>query len=201
MPHDSLHCDRAPVPKPSNNPPITPVAGEDRSVFDLADQSPWAVAYTRPRQEKALARDLIQRGVNFFLPMVQRTTLSGGRRRRSLCALFPSYLFFESSDQGRLSLYKTARVVDVVSPSRVDQRRFRRELQSIEKAVLACPDKIELAPRVTPGASVRVRAGALRDIEGTVVARDDVTKVSLKVSALGTSVLMEIDADLLEPCG
>jgi hypothetical protein len=69
----------------------------------------WTVVYCKPRQEKALGRDLCRRQVNYFLPMVLRETSSGGRRRRNLYPLFPSYLFFAGDEMDRLAVLKTER--------------------------------------------------------------------------------------------
>ena len=33
----------------------------------------WMVVYTKPRQEKSLARDLLRRSIPFYLPLVKRT--------------------------------------------------------------------------------------------------------------------------------
>src|SRR5438105_2419012 len=62
-------------------------------VEDLASApGRWWVAHTRSRCEKALAWDLLRRGIVYFLPMVERVRMSGGRKRRFLLPLFPSYL-------------------------------------------------------------------------------------------------------------
>src|SRR5688500_590018 len=81
----------------------------------------WAVAYCKPRQEKCLAWDLCRKEITYFLPMVYRETSSGGRRRRNLYPLFPSYLFFVSGDAERLSVLKTDRVVRLIDISESEQ--------------------------------------------------------------------------------
>ena len=66
-----------------------PVLTKETSVFPetLFDsfESPsadnqWMVLYTKPRQEKSVARDLLRREVPFYLPLVKKT-LQYGRRR------------------------------------------------------------------------------------------------------------------------
>ena len=180
---------------------MTPPSQEGGSVFAASDDPmgfPWSAAYTKSRQEKSLAADLLERGVPYFLPMIERVIVSGGRRRRGLHPLFASYIFFQDDETSRLSLMRTNRVVQVISPSDAEQSRFRMEMQSLEKALLACPGKIELHPRVVNGARVRILSGAMKGIEGLVVQSNNRSKIWLQVTALGTGVLVEVPTDLLE---
>src|SRR5687767_9709054 len=55
---------------------------------------PWWVAHTKARCEKAFAADLLARRMAYFLPMLDRVSVSGGRKRHVLMPLFPSYVFF-----------------------------------------------------------------------------------------------------------
>ena len=109
------------------------------------------MAYCKPRQEKALAWDLCRRDVNYFLPMVLRETSSGGRRRRNLYPLFPSYLFFAGDELDRLAVLKTERVVRLIEISDAEQPRFRGEIASLETALVRAPESLELYPRLVPG--------------------------------------------------
>jgi transcription antitermination factor NusG len=176
------------------NPPITwpgtvPLA-------EITD--PWSVAYCKPRQEKALAWDLYRKEIMYFLPMVYRETSSGGRRRRNLYPLFPSYLFFVGGESERLSALKTERVVRLVEISDPEQPQFRREIASLETVIRECPGTLELYPRLVPGARVRIKAGPLRNVEGVVLQSDNKRKLWLGISALGVGATVEIHADLVD---
>jgi transcription antitermination factor NusG len=177
-----------------DNPPMAwPPA---RSVERVAGR--WTVAYCKPRQEKALGRDLCRRGVNYFLPMVSRETSSGGRRRRNLYPLFPSYLFFAGDDLDRLAVLKTERVVRLIEISDAEQARFRGEIASLERALVLAPRSLELYPRLVPGALVRITAGPMKDVEGVILQAQNKRKLWLGVSVLGVGATVEIHADLVE---
>jgi len=64
------------VLKLTDNPPITHPDGV--AVADF--QGTWWVAHTKPRQEKALAHELRQRGTSYFLPLVEKLTIIRGRK-------------------------------------------------------------------------------------------------------------------------
>jgi len=187
--------------KVSDNPPITPVAHLNESIFERPGgrAGDWAALYTKPRQEKALASDLAKLGVDYFLPLVTRVFVSGGRKRTALHPLFPSYVFASMAEPSRLSVLRTDRIVQTIHPEPAQAETFVRELRAIEAAVLACPERIELQPRVVEGAWARITGGAMKGAEGKVVKSDNRTKIWLQVKTLGTGVLVEIESGLLEP--
>lgn len=161
----------------------------------------WIAAYCRPRQEKLLARELERKEVAYFLPLVVRQVSGGGRRRKNLLPLFPSYLFFYGDDEARLKVLKTERIVRLVEPESAAQPQFDRELATIETALRLAPDSIELYPRLVQGTLAVITAGPLRGLEGVVIQAENRRKVWLGVSALGAGVTVEIHADLVEPWG
>jgi transcription antitermination factor NusG len=158
----------------------------------------WTAAYCKPRQEKSLAWDLCRKEITYFLPLVYRETTSGGRRRRNLYPLFPSYLFFAGGDAERLSVLKTERAVRLVEISEACQPRFRREIAALYSVIRECPGSLELYPRLVPGARVRIKSGALKNVEGVILQADNKKKLWLGISALGVGATVEIHADFVD---
>jgi transcription antitermination factor NusG len=170
-------------------PAAVPLAHDDRS---------WIVAYCKPRQEKALGWDLCRRNVSYFLPMVIRETSSGGRRRRNLYPLFPSYLFIAGSETDRLAALRTDRIVKLIEISATEQANFRREISCLETAIRNRPESVEMHPRLIPGTRVRIKAGPMKDVEGVVIHSHNKRKLLLGVSVLGVGATVEIHADLVD---
>ncbi|WP_197530687.1 transcription termination/antitermination NusG family protein [Bythopirellula polymerisocia] len=158
------------------------------------------MAYCKPRQEKALAWELCQREVPYFLPMVLRVTSSGGRRRKNLYPLFKSYLFFAGEDRERLEVLKTNRIVKLVEIHAAEQATFLRDITSLELGLRNASTPVELYPRLVKGAWVRVVAGPMKDAEGTILSADNKTKLLLGISLMGAGATVEIHPDLVEPC-
>jgi transcription antitermination factor NusG len=157
---------------------------------------PWWVAHTKARFEKAFAADLAARDIAYFLPMLERVRVSGGRRRRGLMPLFPSYVFFAGDGDTRYRAVATGRLCQVIRV--VDQPRLIGELTDIRLA-LQRNAPLDPYPYAAVGRRCRVAAGPFRGMEGTVVRWDGRTRLVLEVGMLGRGVAMEIDADLLEP--
>jgi hypothetical protein len=180
------------VLKKSENPPIlSPVIG---SLAEAA--APWWVAHTRARFEKAFAWDLLRRRIAYFLPMIERVTVSGGRKRRGMAPLFSSYVFFSGGDRERQAALATNRLCQTIQVA--DQARLVGELTMIEKA-LRCQAPLDPYPFAVAGRRCRIAGGPFMGLEGTVVDRTKMARLVLEVSILGRGAVLEIDADLLEP--
>jgi hypothetical protein len=74
----------------------------------------WWIGHTRARCEKAFAFDLAALGIAYFLPMVERLTFSGGRKRRGMLPLFSSYVFFAGGEREREQALLTDRLCRVI---------------------------------------------------------------------------------------
>ena len=180
-----------PILKPSDNPPTRP-----RGVASIRDVSgPWWVAHTKARAEKAFAWDLIDRDIPHFLPLVPRTTFSGGRKRHGMAALFLGYVFFAGDAEARHAALATDRLAGVVAVR--DQSMLLGELADLERA-LDAGLPIDPYPELVVGERVRVIRGPMVGIVGTLVSKDDVSRLVLSVSLLGTAASVPVEASFLE---
>ncbi|OQY03075.1 MAG: hypothetical protein B6I25_08470 [Planctomycetales bacterium 4572_13] len=177
--------------KLSENPPL--VWPEEKSIADF--QGDWWVAHTKSRNEKALACQLVNREVPYFLPMHWKISKSRGRTIRSLLPLFPSYLFFCGGDDQRLEVLKTNRTAGLIPVE--DQSQLVRELQPIETM-------LKLGKPVLPhnsmqvGQHCRVTAGPLAGTVGSVIQTPKEMRLILQVDMLGQAASVEIASDMVE---
>lgn len=177
----------------SENPSI--LTPEVESLTEL--HGTWWVAYTRPRFEKAFARDLYSHGIGYFLPMYEKTIFSGGRNRHLMSPLFNSYVFFCGTEQDRYTAMRTNRLCHTVDVA--DQERFIKELACIESALLNNA-VIDTYPDLPLGSRCRIDSGPMQNIQGIVVERKCAkARMVIEVTILSQGALVEIDADLLEP--
>jgi hypothetical protein len=168
------------------------------AVDDLAAiTGQWWVAHTKARFEKAFAADLANKNIPYFLPMVEKITFSGGRKRRGMMPLFAGYVFFAGSEQQRYEALLTDRLCQVI-PAR-DQRQLIDELSALHR-VIAGGLAIDLYPFAVVGQRVRVTDGPLMGVEGTIIHREHAApRLVLSISMLGQGASMEIDVAALEP--
>ncbi len=178
--------------KLSDNPPMLP----PRAASLLELPGPWWIAHTKARFEKAFAFDLLRREIGYFLPMGEHRKVSGGKRRRVLLPLFPSYVFFCGGQDARYAALATDRLCRVIDV--VDQAGLVRDLRSLELA-LAGKAVLDPYPFAAIGHRCRVTEGPFEGLEGVLVQRLGPNRLVLQVTMLGQGAAMEIDAELLEP--
>ncbi|MEM6551191.1 MAG: transcription termination/antitermination NusG family protein [Planctomycetota bacterium] len=155
----------------------------------------WWVAHTKSRHEKALAWDLHHSGIGYYLPMLLRETMSGGRKRRQLQPLFTSYVFFCGEQAERYQAMTTNRVANILPVTERD--RFVAEISAIECAIDS-GQVLRLYQSFEQGERCRVTRGPMAGQEGRVVRVDGVERVVLFISILGRGAELEIHGDHLE---
>ena len=181
------------VRKASDNPPIAFSRFTGKTELTPADwQLDWRVAYCFPRQEKLFATQLWKLGITFLFPMVERELFSGGRRRRSLIPVFPSYVFFAGDVETRLAAQKTNRICSLIEPSPAAQPKLRQELRAIEAALRASPDSMSFHDHNGSGPNVTVSDGPLAGIEGVLIDKEDGRKLWLGISAIGGGIVIDM---------
>ena len=176
----------------SDNPPsLYP----EEAQFDLIEGL-WWVAHTKPRQEKALARDLLRSSIPYFLPMYEARRRSRGRSWKTVLLLFPGYVFFCGDEEDRLRVLETGRVAKLI-PVR-DQAALVAELSSLRR-VMEAGLGVDPYPELKTKSRCRVRSGPLQGMEGQVLHRKGKAKFIVTISILGQGASVEIDGDELEP--
>jgi len=157
--------------------------------------APWWIAHTKSRAEKAFAWDLFEREIPYFLPMILRIRMSGGRKRKVMAPLFPGYVFFCGDNEARYKAMATNRLCQTIEV--LDQEVLLAELTCIERA-LAGKAELDPYPYAAVGKVCRVKSGPFRGLEGTVVRRNKLSTLVLQISILGQGAAMEIEPELLE---
>lgn len=182
-----------------------PILAQETSLFpdDLLEPSDgrasdrrWWAIHTKPRQEKSLARELLQQEIPFYLPLVARNRLIRGRKVQSYIPLFTSYVFLFGTDDQRVESLKTNRVAFTLEVP--EGERLREDLRQVRQLIdTGAPLTVEA--RLTPGRRIRIRGGAMAGLEGTVLVRRRQTRLVVAVDFLKQGISVEIDDFLLEP--
>lgn len=177
--------------KVGENPPIISPTAE--TLRDFLGQ--WWVIHTKSRNEKALANDLLNREISYFLPMSWKVRKKSRRTIRSLLPLFGGYLFFCGNENQRVEVLRTNRVANLIEVT--DQQTLIDELVQIERALRT---GAPLTPHkyIQKGQQCKVIAGPLADLVGIVIRAKNATRLLLQVDMLGQAASVEIDIDTIE---
>jgi len=165
------------------------------TLFDLpTEQAPWEIAHLRSRQEKAVARLLLDAGMPFYLPQIKQTSKKSGRTFVSHLPLFPGYIFLRRVEGLRQTLWRTSAIANMIEVP--DQAELTGELLQIRQ--LQASGAV-LTPRadLAPGDAVRITDGAFAGYSGVVVEERGSLRLIVSVSILKKSVAVEFPRELL----
>jgi transcriptional antiterminator RfaH len=176
-----------------------PILPAERSLFPdalfaddrvEADGRAWWVLHTRPRREKSLARDLHDRGVGFYLPLVSRRSLVRGRPVQSFLPLFPGYLFLLADRDEWMAALSTGHVARPLPVA--DQRRLWYDLGRLHR-LMESGLPIAREDRLAPGTEVVIRSGPLEGLRGKILKAASGRRFVVQVDFIqqGASVLFE----------
>lgn len=182
-----------------------PILGKEPSIFPQELLEPeslvrcerrWQVLYTKARQEKALARELLKRSVPFYLPLIAKEGISRGRRTVSHIPLFTGYLFLLGNEDERLSALQTNRISRILDVD--DAEPLVYDLRQIHQ-LIASGAPLTAESRLVPGNRVRVKHGPFAGLEGTVLQRRGKTRLLVAVNFLQQGASVEVEDFYLDP--
>ncbi len=157
-------------------------------------ERPWRVAHTRPRQEKALARELLSAGVPYYLPCDRRRVRLGNRVVTSRVPMFSGYLFVQAGDSERWRIAASKRVACFISVR--DEERFIRDLRGVWR-LLDLGEPVTAEDGLTRGSPVTVRTGPLAGMSGIVEQAVGGFKFVVMVDFIGRGISVTLDGDML----
>jgi transcriptional antiterminator RfaH len=156
----------------------------------------WWAAYTKPRQEKSLGRQLTAMQVPYYLPLVEQRRVVGGRRQISYLPVFSSYVFLFATDEERIGTLETDRVTQLISAA--DTFELTRDLRQL-RALIASGEPLTVEARLQRGQRVRLKNGALMGIEGTILERRGEQRLLVAVEFLQQGVSILVNDYRVEP--
>jgi len=162
------------------------------------DGRAWWLAHTKPRQEKALARDLVEAGLSFYLPCVPHRTRVRSRVLTAYTPLFPGYAFVRVADVERGQVFAGNRVARLVPVA--DQARLWADLRQVRR-LLDLGRPVTAEARLPAGSHVVVRSGPLTGLSGTVVRAATGHRFVVLVDLLHRGVSVTVDAETLGTFG
>jgi transcription antitermination factor NusG len=148
----------------------------------------WWCLHTRPRQDKAVARELRESGVSYYLPQIMKEhSTPKGRRIWSVLPLFMGYVFLHGDDKDRLRALHCHRLVGVLQV--FDQESLAQDLRRVH-GILSSGLPLAAESHALPGTTVRIKSGPLAGFEGTVIRRGggDHFVASVRFLSRGASV-------------
>ena len=157
----------------------------------------WYAAYTRANHERRVANQLVERGVEHFLPQYESMRKWKDRKVRLQMPLFPGYVFVHLALQNRLKVLEVPGVAYLVGfagkPVAVPEGEFEKIRGFLKQGFRAEPH-----PYLEAGRRVRVKNGPLEGMEGIVARRKNGNRLVILLELIQRAMAVDLDGADLE---
>ena len=158
----------------------------------------WYAVFTTPQHEKTAVRHLGLREIESFLPTYESVRQwKNGQRVTLTLPLFPSYLFVRITHGERGKVLQSPGVLHIVGNQRAPMPVPEEAIDFLRSGL--CARKVEPYTELVAGQKVRIKSGALKGVQGTLVRRNNQHRFVLTIELINRHAAIEVDAACLEP--
>ena len=133
------------------------------------NQEKWYAAYTKSRAEKRVYKDLQEKGVQAYLPLIKTLRQWSDRKKKVELPLIPSYIFVKIKQQDFRNVLEIDGVVAFIKFERtlvsIPEQQMNAMMGMVEKGL----DVEATAEHINKGDEVRIGSGPLRGTQGEVI--------------------------------
>ena len=135
---------------------------------DLIEKK-WYVIQTKPRNEKIVLKQIEQRRVESYLPLVEKIRIWSDRKKKIQTPLFPGYVFVHANEEERIrAISNTLGAIRYIFYEKHPARVSQREIDLI-KQTLREPEKISIEEKkINKGDKILVTNGVFKGMIGYV---------------------------------
>ncbi|MBI5051082.1 MAG: UpxY family transcription antiterminator [Nitrospirae bacterium] len=156
----------------------------------------WYAIHTKSRHEFQVFERLSMKGVEAFLPTVERLRKWKDRKKMVAFPLFPGYLFVHipKTSQDILSVLKIKGVVRLLGSGQANPEAIPDEQVTSLKKLVESKETLDPYPYLNKGEQVRIKFGSLSGVEGILVEKLGQHILVLSVDILRQGVALRINA-------
>jgi transcription antitermination factor NusG len=154
----------------------------------------WYAVQARSNFEQLVANELRAKGFEEYCPVFKEVHQWADRKKVVELPVFPGYVFvrFAVSQAARLRILQTYGVVQILGVNGIPEAIPETELGPIRR-MLDSDCAVGRHPFLQAGARVRVRRGALKDVEGVLVRVKNSARLVLSIAFLSQAVSTEVN--------
>jgi transcriptional antiterminator RfaH len=155
----------------------------------------WYAVYTHSRAEKKVYKNLINSGIEVFLPLQKRTRQWSDRKRIVEEPLIRSYIFVRISEKEYYVILNTPGVVRYVTFSGKAAVIPDWQIEILKKTILYNVENKIITEKAHPGDKVEIIGGPFRGYKGHLVDFCGKKMLLIEISHIGHSLLLNIPGD------
>lgn len=159
----------------------------------------WYVIYTRPKQERKVARCLEVKKLHHYLPLATKKSQWHDRKKIISTPLFPSYVFVMLSNHSEYydAINGNRGLLYFVKSDGENARVDDKTIDSI-RIILSNTAEVECASEyIQPGKDVIIRDGPFTGLNCQIVHHNNQQKVLVKINLLNRYVMATLPVESL----
>jgi transcription antitermination factor NusG len=158
----------------------------------------WFALYTKSRSEKKVNQELINKGIECYLPLEKKLKIWSDRKKWVEEPFIRSYIFVKTEEYELQNALNTIGVVSVIKfggkPARVQEEHI-----NLIRSILSSNENFELSTeKFEPGEKVEVESGALKGLFGELVHHLNKYKVLVRIESINQNILIKINPSQLK---
>jgi len=157
----------------------------------------WYALYTKPRHEKKVYEQLLEKNIETFLPMVKTLRQWKDRRKWVEMPLFNSYVFVNIDLKDKIYALRTHGVVRMISfggiPASIPDWQIEQLVRVIDH-----PETLELETYLKEGDLVEVTEGPLSGIRGYLRELRGQTRVAILIDGIFQSASFVVEKQFVK---
>ncbi|HZR57819.1 MAG TPA: UpxY family transcription antiterminator [Terriglobales bacterium] len=166
--------------------------------IEPAIHAQWYAAYTSPRHEKSIAKQLEERQIDCFLPVYRSVRRWKDRRKEVEFVLFPGYIFVSIRLADRLKVLQLPGVVRFVSFHGLPAPLPENEIEALRNG-MQNHMRFKSHPYLKVGRRVQVKNGPMAGAQGIFIRRKQGCRLVISLDAIMRSVALEVGEEDVEP--
>jgi transcriptional antiterminator NusG len=159
----------------------------------------WYAIRTRSRGEKVVREQVMQRGIESFLPLRTRVSQWKDRRKRIDWPLFPGYCFARFTGEQKLLVLQSPGVVEIIGSALGRPEPIPdSEIMGLQ-ILISTGQPYDAHPHLEQGMTVEVIRGPLIGIQGRLLKKTEGCRLLITINLIGQGAVVHINADDIAP--
>ena len=155
----------------------------------------WYVIHTRPKCEQKVYEQVVRKGIESYLPLIDTIRYWSDRKKKVKIPLFPGYVFINGDEKERYEA-----ISNTVGALRYVMYRKRPAVVSDEEIVsikisMQIPEKVKIEHKnLALGDMVEITHGVFRGLKGNITQTRGNYKLIVNITELETSFSIQLSS-------
>lgn len=160
----------------------------------MSENRKWFALYTRPRHEFKAELELVEKGIETYLPKITKMKKWSDRNKKVTEPLFKSYIFIYVNERERYFSVQSKSIVKVVNFRGVPASLPDWQIENLKKLLSSNPDAF-LNDLIKIGTHVKIVDGPFAGVEGIIAKHNnDENILGVNIELLQRSVVVHLPA-------